>query len=159
VNTIASDSTQKIESFKERLDDFNASANIMRIDAEDLKDITMIILVKIDHILFKSNIFGRVMSHKGSQDISNATNCRLGHWYKNEGKIRFGKTPSYEKVEKEHTIVHNEAMEAADIAKDGYDAKKSPLLLEKFRQMEKASNSLFDLLDSMLVENHESFRK
>ena len=159
MNIIASNSTQKIESFKERLDDFNKSANIMKVDAEDLKDIIMIILVKIDHILFKSNIFGRVMSHKGSQGISNVTNCRLGQWYNGDGKVRFGKTPSYVKIEKEHAIVHKEAIEAANIAKDRYNAKNSPILLEKFKQMEKASTTLFELLDSMHVENHESFRK
>ncbi len=159
MNTIASDSTQKIESFKERLDDFNTSANIMKVDAEDLKDIIMVILVKIDHILFKSNIFGRVMSHKGSQDIPDATNCRLGNWYHSEGKARFGKAPSYIKIEKEHSIVHKEAIEAADMAKDEYDSSKSSLLLEKFKKMEEASNVLFKLLDSMTKENHASFRK
>ena len=155
MNTIASDSTQKIESFKERLDDFNKSANIMQVDAEDLKDIIMIILIKIDHILFKSNAFGAVMSHRGSNGISNATNCRLGDWYSGDGKARFEKASSYAKVEKVHAVVHNEAIESADIAKDGYDAKNVPLLIEKFTNMEDASKLLFEILDSMIIEHHE----
>ena len=155
MNIIASNSTHKIESFKDRLDDFNSSANIMKVDAEDLKDIIMIILVKIDHILFKSNTFGAVMSHKGSNGMPDATNCRLGIWYNGDGKVRFGQTPSYTKIKKEHVIVHKEAIEAADIAEDGYDAKKSLILLEKFINMEKASVILFELLDSMAKENHE----
>jgi len=155
MNTIASNSTQKIESFKERLDSFNESANDMRIDAEDLKDIIMIILVKIDHILFKSSAFGAVMSHKGAKGMSTHTNCRLGHWYQEEGKERFGKTPSYPKIEKEHAIVHNEAIESAKIAQGGYDPKNTPVILDKFRKMEEASQHLFELLDSMHDENHK----
>jgi len=159
MNTIASDSTHKIESFKERLDTFNESANIMRVDAEDLKDIIMIILVKIDHILFKSGVFGRVMAHKGAEGMTDHTNCRLGDWYQHEAKERFGKTTSYKKLDKEHAIVHNEARDAAQIAKDGYDPKKSPLLLQKFRKMEQASVALFELLDAMHTENHELLSK
>ena len=158
MNTIASDSTQKIESFKERLDDFNKSANIMKIDAEDLKDIIMIILVKIDHILFKSTTFGAVMSHRGSQGMSDSSSCRLGQWYANDGKIRFSKTPSYAKIAKEHTTVHQEAIDAANIAANGYNPEKSEVLLEKFREMEKASMILFELLDSIVKEHHDEYK-
>ena len=155
MNTIASDSTQKIESFKERLDDFNESANIMKIDAEDLKDIIMIILVKIDHILFKSSVFGAVMSHRGAKGMTNHTNCRLGKWYESEGRERFGKTLSYKKIDKEHAIVHNEAIESATIAQDGYNPKNTLIILDKFRKMEQSSQELFGLLDAIQKENHK----
>ena len=159
MNTIASESTQKIESFKERLDDFNESANIMRIDAEDLKDVIMIILVKIDHILFKSSAFGAVMSHRGAKGMPDHTSCRLGKWYQGEGKERFGKTDSYKKIDKEHAIVHTEAIESATIAQDGYNLKTAPVILRKFRKMEDASQHLFRLLDAIHQENHQLVAK
>jgi methyl-accepting chemotaxis protein len=155
MNSIANDSTSKIESFKARLDAFNNSSNIMKIDAEDLKDIIMIILVKIDHILFKSNAFGSVMSHKGTKEIADHTNCRLGQWYTTEGKERFGMTSSYKSIDKSHNIVHKSSIEAADIAKNGYDEKNSPAIIKRFEDMEAASNELFKLLDNMLEENHQ----
>lgn len=95
-----------------------------------------------------------MMSHKGSQSILDTTNCRLGQWYHNDGKIRFEKMPSFAKIEKVHSIIHQEAKESADISKGGYDTKESPLLIKKFIEMEKASNTLFELLDSIITEHH-----
>ncbi len=155
MSEIANDSTSKIESFKERLDAFNNSSNVMKIDAEDLKDIIMIILVKIDHILFKSNAFGSVIAHKGADNIANHSNCRLGKWYEDGGKERFNNTQSFKNIAKPHAIVHQSSIEAAKIAKNGYDEVNSPAIIKRFEAMEAASIEMFNLLDKMIKENHQ----
>jgi hypothetical protein len=128
----------------------------MKIDAEDLKNILMVILVKIDHILFKSNAFSRVIAHKGGDDIPNHKECRLGKWYLSEAKERFGKLTTYKEIDTPHAIVHSSATEAAKLFANGYDEKVAPKVIELFTQMEDASLKLFELFDKMLIEYKEN---
>jgi methyl-accepting chemotaxis protein len=154
MNSASSESVEMLESFKTTLYEFNSSANEMKIDAENLKNMLMVILVKIDHILFKSDAFTRVIAHKGSDGVSSHTECRLGKWYEGEAKERFGKTSAYKGMNNPHAIVHNAAIAAENIFAEGYDEKKVPVVLEKFTEMENASNELFESLDKMIEEHH-----
>lgn len=152
MSSVSDEATHMIESFKNVLDGFNANANEMKINSQDLESALMITLAKIDHILFKSDIFGRVISSKNADNISSHTECRLGKWYENKGKEKFGMTKSYQDMAKYHAIVHDSAITSANIAKDGYNEKNNPTLIKEFQKMEKASETLFELLDKMLAE-------
>ena len=156
MNNVSNESVETLQSFKEKLYQFNQNANDMKVDAEDLKSALMVILVKIDHILFKSNAFNRVITHKGSQGVPRHTECRLGKWYQGEAKELFGFTKAYKEMDRPHAIVHNASIEAEDLFKDGYNEKAVPLVLEKFKEMENASMELFELLDEMLREYHQA---
>lgn len=159
MSSVADESTRMIESFKEVLDNFNVNANNMKQDAEDLESSLMIILVKIDYILFKSDVFGRVVSHKGVEGISTHTTCRLGKWYLGDAKARFGLLPSYKEMDKYHMVVHQSSSNAAKISKDGYNEKNNESIVNEFVSMENASIALFDLLDKMLQEHHDKALK
>ncbi len=164
MSNVSNESIETLQSFKETLYQFNQNANEMRIDAETLKNKLMVILVKIDHILFKSNAFSRVIAHKGSDGVPPHTECRLGKWYLGEAKERFGFSQAYKAIDKPHAIVHKASIEAEDLFKDGYDPKLVPVVIKKFKEMEEASAELFKLLDEILVEynqivNEETKRK
>ena len=156
MNSVSNESVETLQSFKEKLYQFNQNANDMKVDAEDLKSALMVILVKIDHILFKSNAFNRVITHKGSEGVPKHTECRLGKWYYGEAKELFGFTKAYKEIDQPHATVHNASIEAEDLFKDGYNEKAVPVVLEKFREMENASMELFELLDQMLGEYHQA---
>jgi len=159
MSSVSDESTQMIESFKEVLDNFNESANEMKVDAEDLENSLMVTLVKIDHILFKSSAFSRVVGHKGSDGISTHIDCRLGKWYEGIAKKRFGFTKAYKSMDKPHAIVHNCVIQASSIAGNGYKDKDKEKIIEEFIKMEKASTELFTDLDNMLVEYHANIKK
>ena len=152
MDNVSKEAVSTIESFEETLINVNHNITDVKEDAEKLKNILMVMLVKIDHILFKSNGFGRVIGHKGSEGLTQHTNCRLGKWYVGDAKERFAKTQSYKQIDRPHSVVHKNIIEACELAKDGYDSKKVPLIIEKFKEMEEASVSLFILLDKMIAE-------
>lgn len=149
MSEVSDKSTKMIESFKEILDGFNTSANSMKTDAQQLESMLMITLVKIDHILFKSNIFSRVIAHKGEEGIASHTMCRLGKWYLGEAKEKFGKLPAYSKIDNFHATVHNSAILAARLSKDGYSEENKDKIIASFKEMEDASTTLFELLDQL----------
>ena len=156
MNSVSNESVETLQSFKEKLYHFNKNANEMKVDAEELKSALMVVLVKIDHILFKSNAFNRVITHKGSEGVPRHTECRLGKWYYGEAKNLFGFTKAYKELEKPHATVHDASIEAEDLFKDGYNEKVVPIVLAKFKEMEHASMELFDLLDEMLLEYRQA---
>ena len=153
MSNIANDSTSKIENFRSILHEFNDSSNMMKLNAEELKDILTVMLLKIDHILFKSNAFSTVMAHKGGSELTTANNCRLSSWYETEGKDRFGNIQEFKEIPPIHTTIHDNAIEAAEISTEGFNEKKSHLIIEKFTKMEKASEKLTSLLDE-IVNTH-----
>lgn len=159
MNSVSNESVETLQSFKEKLYQFNKNANEMKVDAEDLKSALMVILVKIDHILFKSNAFNRVITHKGSQGVLSHKECRLGKWYYGEAKEIFGFTNAYKQIEPPHATVHDASIEAEELFKDGYNEKVAPIVIEKFKEMENASMELFELLDEMLVEYHQALER
>ena len=159
MDTISNEASTKIESFQNVLDEFNVSANDMKDDAENLKNDLMVTLVKIDHILFKSNAFSRVIGHKGADGIADHLSCRLGEWYKTQAKERFSEFPAYKELDNYHKIVHQNAIESASIAKEKFNNKTKQQILERFTQMEEASAKLFELLDTMLNEYEQKLHK
>jgi methyl-accepting chemotaxis protein len=152
MSDVAHESSQMIENFKEVLDNFNLNANHMKFDAQVLQNELMVTLVKIDHILFKSDIFGRVVGNKGAENLSSHTTCRMGKWYLTEAKQLFGMTHAYKNMDQYHAIVHTSATKAAQIASKGYDEKNNALLIDEFKKMEDASVKLFEQLSLMLKE-------
>ena len=149
MSSVAAESTQKIESFKKILDGFNDDANNMKTNAEYLEDSLMIILVKIDQILFKSDAFSRTISSKGTNGVIPYNDSRLGQWYQNRAKERFGETKAYRDIDICHSSMHNCALNASNISKDGYNPKNNNLLIKEFTDMEEYSNKLFDALDAV----------
>lgn len=152
MSTVSDEATQMIESFKNILDGFNNNANDMQTDANNLENSLMIILVKIDHILFKSDVFNKVVSREAVEKPIDSKNCRLGQWYENEAKEKFNTTTAYKRIEGVHSKVHYAAIEATEISQEGYDEKKNPVIIEEFEKMESAGAELFELLDEMLIE-------
>jgi methyl-accepting chemotaxis protein len=153
MSEVSNEATQMIEEFKNLLDGFNISANKMKNDSVELEYALMVTLVKIDHILFKSDAFSRVIAHKGNDNMSTHTSCRLGRWYEESAKDYFGKTSAYSQIVKPHAVVHNTALSVIEISKDGYKEANNPKIIQEFQKMEEASTNLFDLLDVMIIEN------
>lgn len=150
MTTIANQTSTSIHNFQQTLKEFNESSNGLKNVSKYLEDKLTVVLVKIDHILFKSNVFKVVLSQKGSDELSKHTECRLGKWYVVGGKDRFGSAPAYKKLNQPHRIVHESAIEAANIAHECIDEKHQEEIIRHFREIEEASLELFKLLDEMI---------
>lgn len=120
-------------------------------DLGGITDRIFMSLAKLDHVIWKVNTYLSVANQEPAFAFVDHKNCRLGKWY-NEGlgKRYFSGTPSYSKLDRPHSIVHNGTHHVFDeIVKDklDYDA-----LLASFKEMEEASDDVFSLLDQILHE-------
>ena len=119
---------------------------------EHITDRIFMSLAKLDHVIWKVNTYLSVAKRDPAFKFVDHKNCRLGKWYSEGlGKKYFSHTPSYSKLDKPHSIVHNGTHHVFEtISKSGkidYDK-----LIKSFEEMENASGDVFKLLDKILHE-------
>ncbi len=105
-------------------------------------------LAKIDHLVFKFNIYQSLMGHSTltAHDLSDHHNCRLGKWYyEGDGKDCFSNLPGYREVENPHIQVHKEGKAALEAFHTG-DIKKMSFHLAN---MEQSSLDVMHNLESL----------
>ena len=149
-------STSKIVEFEETLIDLSKNSSKIVDSSYYMESSIFIVLAKIDHILYKSRAYNSVISLNKILKTLNANECNLGEWYDGEGKNRFQKTASFAKMASHHDLVHKNAN--ANIAYLDGNAQEKTLqneqtIMRNFEVMEKASEELFTLMDSMLAES------
>ena len=156
MHNIVNEFSTLMETFKESMGTLRNNTEKIDADVTVIQDHIFINLIMIDHILFKTNAYSSISIGKKIGDFSDHHNCRLGKWYENEGKKRFGDTPSYPKIDKFHAIVHNNVLESvACVAYENACVSHKDMILKSFIDMEEASTRLFSLAESMVEEkNH-----
>ena len=157
ITTIASDSHNVIHSFEDTFKNVNILAKQASSSAIKIQNRLFTTLVKVDHILFKSNAYSSVLNEE-MREFPDHKHCRMGIWYNTDGKDRFGNTASYRDMERPHAIVHNKVFENIHFAQEQTVIKKDhpKIILKNFEIMEEASKELFSKLDTMLEEYEQS---
>jgi len=105
-------------------------------------------LAKIDHLVFKFNIYQVLMGHssKHADDFSSHNNCRLGKWYfEGDGSDCFSHLPGYQEMDQPHREVHEHGQRAVD----DYHQHNYQSALDHVEQMEHASLRVLENLESM----------
>lgn len=149
MSSVAHESQSLTQSFEDTLRIFadEASKNAHSID--NILDTTFIGLVKLDHLLFKTNAYVAFVRADQDASFGDHHSCRLGKWYETGiGKMRFGSTASFKALEKPHAVVHNGVREATECLKSG-QCRDGEKIIDNFRKVEYASGELFELLDKL----------
>jgi len=106
-------------------------------------------LAKLDHILWKVNTYYSAITKEEQFKFVDHHNCRLGKWYyEGDGKDTFSHTSHYKALENPHATVHNGTHKVFDLMMDDDVDKES--MLAAFKEMEKGSDDVFDMLDKIL---------
>jgi len=154
ISTIAHESNDVIQEFEGTFRELNSLAILSSNSAIKIQNRLFTTLVKVDHILFKSNAYAAVLNENTQMKFSDQKNCRMGKWYFGIGKEHFGNTKSFKELDAPHTIVHNSVQKNVIFIQEGktlkYDNPK--IITENFLDMENASDILFSKLDNMLEE-------
>lgn len=154
INDIAHKSNDDVLSFKHRLQKFNEDAQNTSTSASNVLAKLYATLLKIDHMLFKSQCYDSVLNEAVNENLKEHTNCRLYKWYKGEGKEHFGCTQAYQKLETPHKKVHQKALENIKLVEQNSALKpqNKEKIIQNFKQMEEASLEVFELLHDMVQQ-------
>jgi len=144
-----------IHRFSQSMVSLNQSTTTVNKELSIIEDRIFVNLAMIDHVLFKTNAYSSMqMGHRVSA-FGDHQSCRLGKWYQNEGKAKFGQTKNYALMNMPHASVHTNALGALTCLDSPQGClKDKEAIVEQFKAMEKASSELFVLMEAMVSQKY-----
>jgi len=157
VSKIAHTTKTATDALQSKIMSFEKNASRSVFEVEYLSDKIFASLAKIDHVVYKNNVYALLFGENNDFNKVSHHECRLGQWYEQGmGKIEFSATPSYKKLNNPHAIVHERANKLA-LECSGNKAICSKEEIETMvLEIEKASEEVFACLDSMVEEKSKT---
>jgi len=123
------------------------SSNSMKSTISESAHRTFIQTVKLDHIVWKSEVYSVIhgLTNKAPSDFANHKNCRLGQWYETKGLQKYANNTTFRSIDQPHAEVHNEGVRALE-AFTKQNKEQTILALQK---MEDASRRVMAYLDDL----------
>jgi hypothetical protein len=154
LSDIVVEAKEDVNNLTTRLNSFQKNASRSVFETMDISNYIFSNLAKIDHVIYKNNVYAFLF---GQNDHFNSTThheCRLGKWYESgTGKEEFGKLKSYPGLEKPHATVHSEANALiADCGEEGKMHCSRKEIETRIEKIEKASLEVYSALDAMVAE-------
>ena len=160
VSSVVNETKSRIDILSKLMNTFQKNANRSVYEVESISNKIFINLAKLDHVIYKNNVYQLIFGGEHNFKAVDHHNCRLGKWYDTGlGKEQFSFVPSYKGLEKHHHIVHHEANILAKEC-SGHSVSCSKQLIEdKIELVEQASEQVFIYLDRILEEKNEAVMK
>ena len=125
-------------------------------ELSNLADSVFMNLAKIDHVVWKVNTYKSVYEKKPAFKFVNHKNCRLGKWYtEGDGVKYFSNAPSYHKLDRPHSGVHDTTHKIFDLLKKDDRDMNYNRIKNTFTYMEDSSKEVFRILNNILEETLE----
>ncbi|MBU0633316.1 CZB domain-containing protein [bacterium] len=153
VSNIVIDTKEKIEDLSVKIKSFEKNASRSQYEVEHISDKIFTSLAKIDHVIFKHNVYALIFGEKNDFKAVSHNDCRLGKWYtQGVGKENFSQMAAYPKLEKPHAIVHEEAnLLASECGSDKVLCSKE-IIEKRIMAIENASKDVFRYLDELVEQ-------
>ena len=114
------------------------------------------VLAKLDHVVYKNNLYSYIFGLNSSFNCVDHHNCRLGKWYfEGDGKNAFAHTQGYKALDAYHAGVHTEAISLAQTFADTTLSCPKSLIDSKILAMEKNSDGVMQAIYDMYIEKQE----
>lgn len=135
ISNVASDVIEKSEYMKEVI--INTATG------------TFLDTIKLDHVVWKLNIYEQIAKGNFEAPVNKHTECRLGKWYfKGIGSKEFKNFPSFKALDTPHRTVHDSGRQAMENgANSDFEA-----VLAKLQSMEKASQEVISYAEQLMKE-------
>jgi hypothetical protein len=149
---LADESVIHMNKFSQTLEMFDKDARKTAEDAKILQNVFLVSLITIDHSIFKSSIYARIMSNDSKTNFADHTSCNFGKWYANEGLERFKNSSIFSKLAAPHKLIHDMAQQNLAFILNGtvFERKNAVTITNNFKQMEEASDLLGELLNELI---------
>ncbi|MGB5793285.1 MAG: methyl-accepting chemotaxis protein [Poseidonibacter sp.] len=160
VANVVDETKQRVDTLSTLMNIFQKNANRSVYEVESISNRIFINLAKLDHVIYKNNLYQLIFGGEHNFNAVDHHNCRLGKWYDTGlGKEEFSFVPSYRHLDKYHHTVHHEAnILAAECSGSSVSCSKQ-LIEDKIDLVEKASANVFIYLDKILEEKNEAVMK
>ena len=160
VSEVVNETKSRIEILSKLMNTFQKNSNRSVYEVESISNKIFINLAKLDHVIYKNNLYQLIFGGEHSFNAVDHHNCRLGKWYDTGlGKEQFSYVPSYKGLEKHHHTVHHEANLLAKECSGNSVSCSKQLIEDKIELIENGSEQVFIYLDRILEEKNEVLMK
>ena len=157
VSKIAINTKRYTDALQAKIISFEKNASRSVFEVEYLSDKIFSSLAKIDHVIYKNNVYGLLFGEGHEFKTTTHHECRLGHWYEQGvGKDEFSGTNAYKKLESPHALVHERANKLALECGSGKAICSKEEIESMVMEIEKASGEVFEVLDAMVEEKSKT---
>jgi hypothetical protein len=155
ISELAEDSHSVIGEFESTFQEFSSLSNFSASKADKIQSMLFITLIKVSHIMFKSNLYSSVLKDEEQQKFTLETECDFGQWYHGKESDKYKHIASFKALDVPHKAIHSYAFAnlkyiEADNIIDGDNPEK---ITANFKEMELASRELFGLLNKLVPES------
>ncbi len=160
VAKVVVETKDRVDTLIKLMNTFQKNAGRSVFEVESISNTIFINLAKLDHVIYKNNLYQLLFGESNDFKPTGHTSCRLGKWYDTGlGKTEFGFTKSYNSLNKPHQIVHDEANSLAKECGGGTVTCSKAKIEEKVNNIEVSSREVFAVLDKMLEEKNNAVMK
>ncbi|QOG12755.1 methyl-accepting chemotaxis protein [Arcobacter sp. FWKO B] len=160
VSEVVNETKKRVDVLIKLMQTFQKNANRSVYEVESISNKIFINLAKLDHVIYKNNLYQLIFGEDSKFKAVDHHSCRLGKWYDTGlGKANFSFTKSYKYLDRPHGIVHNEANELAKECAGASVTCSKQIIEERISKIEHASQEVFEILDAILEEKHEFVMK
>jgi hypothetical protein len=153
VNDILVQTKEKIDALSDKVRSFEKNASRSQYEVGYISDKIFTSLAKIDHVIYKHNVYALIFGEDNNFKAVTHNDCRLGKWYTvGVGKETFSGMPSYGALEKPHAIVHEQANLLSAECGSGHHVCSKEIIEERIKKIEEASKEVFKYLDILVDE-------
>jgi len=153
MNTIAVQSNEAMSMFSDSMSNFNKALDSDSVSANRNTIDLLMTIYKIQHIIFKSEAYAGVMNSQCSGNLKkNHHTCAFGKWYDGPASELFKGSKIFPKMEQYHKKFHDMVTENITYVDAQSLSKNAKKILSNFNDAEKASMSLFSLMDDLVKE-------
>ncbi len=160
VSNVVNQTKNRVDILNKLMNTFQKNSNRSVYEVESISNKIFINLAKLDHVIYKNNLYQLIFGGEHNFKAVDHHNCRLGKWYDTGlGKQEFSFVPSYGYLEKYHHRVHHEANLLAKECSGNNIACSKQVIEDKISLIEDGSEKVFYYLDRILEEKNEVVMK
>lgn len=104
--------------------------------------------VKLDHIVWKSEVYSAIHGDSSADSLAEHTSSRLGKWLVGQGRTSFSQHSAFKNLDGPHSEVHKAGIYALSLFKDGNQDQA----IVQLHKMEAASQRVLGYLDELAME-------
>ncbi len=146
----------EVSQMSDRMESFQRNASRSVYEIMDISNYIFSNLAKIDHVIYKNNVYAFLFGQENDFKAVDHHSCRLGKWYEGGvGKEQFGHLKSYSRLEIPHATVHSQANALIADCGNGKKLCSRTQIEERIRKIEDASHGVFEALDILVQEKTE----
>ncbi|STQ87192.1 chemotaxis protein [Helicobacter muridarum] len=155
INTLTVSMKDNVNEMVKMMKSLSLGSDTSKITLDIVNNIVFCSLAKLDHIIYKNNLYLFMLGTSNEFDITDHKSCRLGKWYyEGDGYINFRNTSGYKALENEHISVHSNANLIAKIIRENKPIDKN-FIDDHIKIFEESTRGVVCEIDNMLGEKNK----